>query len=66
MQKIKGYYNGYQLKNGKCYCLTEISSNNYKMYEIVDINDRYNAENFRETGKTFTRVKDYKEYLKSL
>lgn len=66
MKKIKGYYNGYQLENGKCYCLTEVSANNYEMFEIVDVNNRYNAENFVETGKTFTRVKEYKEYLKTL
>lgn len=64
MQKIKGCYNGYQLKNGKCYCLAEMSINNYKMYEVVDINDMDNAENFIETGKTFARIKEYKEYLK--
>lgn len=64
MQKIKGCYNGYQLENGKCYCLAEMSINNYKMYEVVDVNNMDNAENFIETEKTFTRIKEYKEYLK--
>ena len=64
MVKIKGYYNGFKLENGKMYCLSEISINNYKMLEIINENDRYNAENFIETGKTFTRIKEYKEYLK--
>ena len=65
MKKIKRYYNGYQLENGKCYCLSEIDINNYKMLEIIDLNNIYDADNYIDTGKVFTRIKEYKDYLKS-
>ena len=67
MEKIKGLYNGYKLNSGKIYRLIERSINNYEMAEVTNL-DLENLCNYKEipTGKFFTRVKDYKEYLKTL
>lgn len=60
MEKIKGIYNGYELNDGRKFRLVEIGSNNYKV-GAMDKNGNWCMTDIR-----FTRVRDYKDYLKSL
>lgn len=60
MKKIKGIYNGYELNDGRKFRLAEIGNNNYKV-GIMDKNGKW-----RMTEIRFSRVRDYKDYLKSL
>ena len=67
MKKINKVYNGYELENGKMYRLIDVGVNKYEMAEIVNLGlDDY--RNYKEipTGIIFSRVKDYKAYIKSL
>lgn len=67
MERIKGIYNGYKLENGKVYRLVEHGNNNYEMAEVTSYNEEKPfIHETRLTGVFFTRVKDFKEYLKAM
>lgn len=60
MKKIKGIYNGYELNDGRKFRLAEVGNNNYKV-GTMDENGNWCMADIR-----FTRVRNYKNYLKLL